>query len=242
MTSIAATSGSTESDPLSAASSRLVDSIHTLTAESWAAPSLLPGWTRGHLVAHLTLNAEGLAAAVLGVVEGQPVPMYASDEARDADIDELAAAPRDVVVRRFVSATGRFDEALAALAVAPGQLAERMIERTPGSSRRFVAAAVGEMRLREVEVHHVDLDLGYSPAEWSEEFVRDLLTQGVHRPLGIDAVLKATDLPWSHQLGTGGPTITGPGHGLAWWLTGRPPYPGAEPTSDAGPLPAVAAL
>jgi maleylpyruvate isomerase len=168
--------------------------------------------------------------------------MYPSDQARDDDIAELATTPRAVVVRRFGTATGRLDEALAALAVAPGQLAERTIPRTPGSARVFVAAAAGEMRLHEVEIHHVDLDLGYSPAEWSESFVRDLLTRGLHRPLGIDALLEATDLDWSHQLGTGGPTVTGPAAGLAWWLTGRAPYPGLEPVADGGELPQIAEM
>jgi len=228
-------------DPLSAAARRLIESVEALTDKTWAGPSLLPGWTRGHVVAHLTLNGEALAAALIGVVEGRPVPMYASDEARNADIAELAATPRAQVVRRLVTATGRFDEALAAVAAAPGQVAERLIPRTPGG-RRFAAAAAGEMRLREVEIHHVDLDVGYSPLDWSVPFVRDLLNHGVHRPHRIDALLKATDLEWSHQIGSGGPTITGPAHGLAWWLTGRDPFPGAEPSSAEGPLPRIEAL
>ena len=241
MTSSAPTYQSAGADPLAAASQRLTESVEALTDETWSAPSLLPGWSRGHVVAHLTLNAEGLAAALIGAVEGRSQPMYASDEVRDGDIDELARGPRAQVVRRFVVAAGRFDEALAAVAAAPGQVAERLIPRTPGG-RRFPVAATGEMRLREVEVHHVDLDLGYSPADWPTPFVRDLLTHGIHRPLRIDALLSAIDIDWSHQLGTGGPTITGPAHGLAWWLTGRDPFPGAEPTSDEGALPRIEAL
>ena len=69
---------------------RLVRSVDAMTDDQWRQPSLLPGWTRAHVVAHLTLNAEGLSAALEGVHEGRQVPMYPSDEARDYDIAALA--------------------------------------------------------------------------------------------------------------------------------------------------------
>ena len=55
---------------------RLIRSVDAMTDDQWLQPSLLPGWTRAHVVAHLTLNAEGLSAALEGVHEGRPVPMY----------------------------------------------------------------------------------------------------------------------------------------------------------------------
>ena len=39
---------------------RLVRTVDGLSDEQLAAPSLLPGWTRAHVVAHLALNAEAL--------------------------------------------------------------------------------------------------------------------------------------------------------------------------------------
>ena len=57
---------------------RLVRTVDAITDDQWRQPSLLPGWTRAHVVAHLTLNAEGLSGALEGVHEGRPVPMYAS--------------------------------------------------------------------------------------------------------------------------------------------------------------------
>src|SRR3954454_11768831 len=79
-------------DLLQEANQRLVRGVDALHGDDWAAPSLLPGWTRSHVVAHLTLNAEALAGALDGASRGEPVPMYASQEARDADIEELAGA------------------------------------------------------------------------------------------------------------------------------------------------------
>ena len=56
---------------LESATRRLVRSVDAMTDDQFAEPSLLPGWTRGHVVAHLTLNAEGLAGALEGVHEGR---------------------------------------------------------------------------------------------------------------------------------------------------------------------------
>ena len=51
-------------------------------------------------------------------------------------------------------------------------------------------------------------------------------------------LLVSTDRDWTGGT-VGGPTVSGPTHGLAWWLTGRAPYPGAEVTSDDGVLPGI---
>ena len=85
---------------LAEATQRLVRTVDGLDDEQLAAPSGLPDWTRGHVVAHLALNAEGMAGVLESRIEGQPRSMYASDEARAGDIEELAAADRDRAARR----------------------------------------------------------------------------------------------------------------------------------------------
>ena len=87
---------------LDAGTRRLVRSVDTMPDSSGRQPSLLPGWTRAHVVAHLTLNAEGLAGALEGVHEGRPVPMYRSQEARDTDIAAAGRDPRDLGAARPV--------------------------------------------------------------------------------------------------------------------------------------------
>ena len=82
---------------------RLVRTVDAMADEQCGEPSLLPGWTRAHVVAHLALNAEGLAGALEGVHEGRPVPMYASHEARDADIDDLSAASPSALRDRLLA-------------------------------------------------------------------------------------------------------------------------------------------
>jgi maleylpyruvate isomerase len=197
---------------------RLVRSVDKMTDEQYAQPSLLPGWTRAHVVAHLTLNAEGLSGAVEGVHEGRPVPMYASDTARDTDIAELSATSPSVLRDRFLASTTVIGEWVEELA---DNLADQVVERTPGG-RSFAAGEVGLMRTREVEIHHADLDLDYTAADWTPEFVVLLLDSraGVEHD-GEPFVAHATDLDRSWEFGTGGPTVSGVGSALGWWTTGR---------------------
>jgi maleylpyruvate isomerase len=211
---------------------RLIRSVDAMSDEQWAQPSLLPGWTRAHVVAHLTLNAEGLSAAVEGVHEGRPVPMYASQEARDADIAALAGAPVSTWRDRFLASTTVIGEWVEELAE---NLEDVPIERTPGG-RRFPAGAVGNMRVREVEIHHADLGLDYTAADWSADFVGLLLDWASAKHAGPPSfTAHATDLDRSWTFGAEGPTVSGAGSALAWWVTGRGTGDGL--TSDDGRVP-----
>ena len=99
--------------------------------------------------------------------------MYASQEARDGDIEELAAAGT-----RPSSATGssarRTDLADAIDARAGRTSGTPRIERVPGG-RTFPAGGVPGMRLREVEIHHADLGAGYARGDWPPAFAVLLL-------------------------------------------------------------------
>ena len=60
-----------EFELLPEATQRLVRTVDGLDDEALGAPSGLPDWTRGHVVAHLALNAEALAGVLEGVIEGR---------------------------------------------------------------------------------------------------------------------------------------------------------------------------
>jgi maleylpyruvate isomerase len=216
---------------------RLVRTVDATADDQWTAPSLLPGWSRAHVVAHLTLNAEGLSAALEGVHEGRSVTMYRSSTARDSDIAELATAPPSALRDRFLASTTVIGEWIEELA---DNLAHTVIERTPGG-RRFLAGDVGTMRTREVEIHHADLGLDYTAADWPADFVVLLMDSraGAERD-GTPFVAHALDLDRTWRFGSGGPTVSGPGGALAWWVTGRPldQVPGGDGvTSDDGQVP-----
>src|SRR4029450_1087324 len=87
---------------------RLVRTVDSLPDDAFGEASELPDWTRGHVVAHLTLNAEGLAGALPALVAGEPTPMYRSQDSRDEDIDKLAAAEPSELRDRLLGATTGF--------------------------------------------------------------------------------------------------------------------------------------
>jgi maleylpyruvate isomerase len=216
------------------ATRRLIRTTDGLADEEYGEPSGLPDWTRAHVLAHLTLNAEGLAAALGGIVEGEGVPMYASQEARDGDIAELAARSPSVIRTRLLGASTDVADALAAV---PGDQWDTTIDRVPGG-RTFTAGEVPSMRLREVEIHHVDLAAGYDCRSWSPEFATLLLDAMLVRDASSGPLaVRATDLGRTWTYGEGGPTVTGAGADLGWWLTGRGSGEGL--TSDSGTLPQI---
>ncbi|MBB6625969.1 maleylpyruvate isomerase family mycothiol-dependent enzyme [Nocardioides sp. KIGAM211] len=218
------------------ASQRLVRSVDALPEEGWPGPSLLPGWTRLHVLAHLTCNAEALAAVLRGLAAGEALPMYPSQERRDADIEEAAALGASELRTRFLGATTEFADAVAGV---PEDAWDREVERVPGGPT-FVAAAVPEMRLREVEIHHVDLAAGPTHTDWSPGFaalVLDAMSSRPRGPHGLTADPTDLDRTWTYD--EGGPVVTGTAADLAWWLTGRGRGEGL--TSETGTLPEIGA-
>ena len=223
-------------EPLAEASQRLVRTVDGFHGEDWTAPSGLPDWTRAHVVAHLVLNAEGLAAALRGLVSDEPTPpMYASQEVRDTDIDELARAAHDELRGRLLAGCTEYADAFDAL---PDDQLGALVERVPGG-RTFGAGESVLMRLREVEIHHVDLAAGYQRSAWQPEFLSMLLETMSAREWSTPFQVEPTDLDGRFACGgEGGPTVAGTAADLGWWLTGRGAGEGV--TSSDGTLPEVA--
>ena len=95
------------------ATNRLVRAVDALQADDLAAPSLLPAWSRAHVVAHLALNAEGLERVLTGLRQGERRTMYDSPEARDSDIEDLAGD--EELRERFLASTSCFARAVDAM-------------------------------------------------------------------------------------------------------------------------------
>ena len=224
-------------DHLAEAGQRLTRSVDSLRDDDWSAPSLLPGWTRAHVVAHLALNGEALNAVLTGVVEGQSVPMYESQESRETDIEELAAADPAELRERLLASLTTFGEAAQAV---PADAWDGRFERTPGG-QDLPLEAIPLMRLREIEIHHVDLDTGYSPDDWPDGFA-EVVVDGMVKRLDPEPAFRITPLDSSRtwDVGAAGedaPVVTGPVAHLAWWLTGRPP--GEQVHCSRGELPTI---
>ena len=120
------------------------------------------------MVAHLALNAEGLAGALGGIVAGRADSRCtrrrrpATATSRTSPRPEPARAADPAARRRPPTSPTRSPPC----PTTPGP---------PGSSgcraaATFRAGSVPDMRLREVEIHHADLDAGYTHADWTPEF------------------------------------------------------------------------
>ncbi|MCZ7413641.1 maleylpyruvate isomerase family mycothiol-dependent enzyme [Streptomyces sp. WMMC897] len=218
-------------DALLAAVSRLDDA-------SLTEPSGLPGWTRGHVLAHLARNAD----ALVNVLEGRP--MYASAEAREADIESGAPRPLAAQLDDLRATAERLG---AAFARYEGERWEERVELRNGVTDR--AGAIPFRRQVEVELHHVDLDAGRKPDDMPAAFTEALIGYLARRFSGNPDV-PATELrtedgrTWRTGRGAeaGGPevTVTGAPGALAGWLAGR--TDGTGLSAGPGALPVLPPL
>ncbi len=68
------------------ATARLLETAAGLSDEQVREPSLLPGWSRGHVLTHLARNADSLRNLLIWARTGVETPQYASRAARDEAI------------------------------------------------------------------------------------------------------------------------------------------------------------
>ena len=62
-------------DRIAAATERLLATADALTGDQVREPSLLPGWTRGHVLTHVARNADGLRNLLIWARTGTEIPM-----------------------------------------------------------------------------------------------------------------------------------------------------------------------
>ncbi|GAA3494245.1 maleylpyruvate isomerase family mycothiol-dependent enzyme [Streptomyces prasinosporus] len=219
---------------MQAATERLLSAVDALDDAAVTQSSRLPGWTRGHVLAHLARNAD----ALVNVLQGRP--MYVSGEARDADIAQGAPRPLGEQLADVRESAERFRAACAA----PADWS-RTVELRNGVTDR--AARVPFRRWIEVELHHVDLGIGYELEDLPAEFVEREIDFLARRFAGHRDV-PATDLTaddgrsWSTGGGAGGGPVAvgGAAADLLGWLAGRRDGYGLE--VKGGALPALPPL
>lgn len=225
-------------DLLRSTTERLLATLDGTDEASLTGPSVLPGWTRLHVITHLARNADGVRTLALAARTGQPFGMYPARPLRDADIEAGATRPAELVVLDTRAAAERL---LADLETMP-EAAWSAVVHPFGSvdGPRVPAVALPGLRLREVEAHHVDLDLGYSFTESPAPVLVSLLDQMPSRfaqTVLAPATIRATDLDLSWTIGTeGGPVIEGLGADVITWAMGR--SDGSALRSSVGAVPA----
>jgi maleylpyruvate isomerase len=160
------------SDQIDHATQRLLDDARTIPDAELRAPSLLPGWTRAHVLAHLARNADAMRNLLIGARSGQDRPAYASAQAREADIEQGAARTAKDLVADLADSSMALRTIVKQLPDQAWQVRVRMLD-----SATFPAAELLTRRLVEVELHHCDLAVGYGPADWPAAFAAMELTE-----------------------------------------------------------------
>ena len=153
---------------------------------------------------------------------GTPGWEYHDLDVRARDIEDGSHAPVGVLVDDLETTAHAFDHACARLSAN-----DWSVPVTWTTGHRNPASDVVTSRLFEVEIHHIDLDLGHSVADWSDGFTT----------LVLDAVVEAcatrVDFPrltiqldehnQQRHVGTGpsATTVAGSRAEVLTWLLGR---------------------
>ncbi len=235
---------------LCAGTRRLLCTVDGLTDDQAHEASRLPGWNRAELLTHLARNADGMRRMVEAAACGDVAAQYPGGlEQRVTDIEAGREAGAADVLRDVRRSHDAMMEAWRALP----ETAWARVGRTISGEWSMREALWG--RVREVEVHHVDLGMGYDPTDWPVAFVAAALDEifgtfdrrgtNVRPLLDADFRVVSTDherawrvvLRGSHvdvEQGAG-PPVDGEARGwgcdLVAWLYGRDPLGGGITTS-----------
>lgn len=197
-----------------AAHDQMMVTLAALHQDNVREPSRLPGWTRGHVAAHIALNAESHARMLEAAARGERAVQYPGGaQQRAADIETTARLPAHGLRERIATSNDRLEAAWEAMPA--GAWAGE--GETP--SGPVPLADLPFRRRREALVHMADVDLGYSWHDWPMDYVRPELTRLVmlwasRTPMGM------SDLPAA--------ALAADERRRAAWLLGRADIDGLE--------------
>ena len=230
---------------LAAATGRLLASATALSDAQVREASALPGWTRGHVLSHIARNADGLRNLLIWARAGTETPMYLSAQSRNDDIVAGAGRPGAALAADVRGSAAAF---AAEAANMPDDAWVSQVRALNGPP--FPALGVLDRRLSEVEIHHVDLAAGYSPADWPAGFVADALPGVAESFTGRGdtprCLIWAEDAPHGYRIGPEGTSdppivVRGQPADLLAWLLGRDRGTGLRVTGAAAAAPALPA-
>jgi len=148
--------------------------LNELRDDEFDAPSLLPGWTRRHLIAHVGFNARAVARLVEWARTGVENPMYSSPDQRAEEIEFGATLPTEALRNLAAHAAVHLNVEWRDL---PADAWAHEIRTAQG--RLVPVSETVWMRTREVWIHAVDLDNGAHvddfPAELLDELLEDVV-------------------------------------------------------------------
>lgn len=207
-------------DRIAVATDQLLHTCERLSDADARAPSLLPGWSRGHVLTHIARNADGGRRLLGSARTGVPAAEYPSLAVRAEEIEAGAGRGIAELIADVADSAAAFAAEYDRM---PEQAWQRVVRWTAG--QRYPAQRAADSRWCEVLVHHADLRAGYGPRQWPAYFVSDMLDRVVdaftQRTDAPAMCLYATDSGVHYEVGCGGLAIRGPACWLLAWLMGR---------------------
>lgn len=201
----------------------LYEVVEELDQAAVRGPSLLPGWTRGHVVTHLARNADALVNLLTWARTGVEHQAYTSRSDRDADIEEGSRRHLQLMRADLDAACVRFDTACREMPAHSWRA-----EVTAPKGAVIPASKVPLFRLREVWIHLIDLNFGVGfedlPADFVEEFLDDAVEQfeGRADPFTIEVTLPGGgQRSWVVNGPASRSSVSGSASAVLGWLTGR---------------------
>jgi maleylpyruvate isomerase len=200
----------------------LSSEVDRLSDDELDRASLLPNWTRSHLLAHVAYNAEALGRLLTWARTGVETPMYVSADHRQQEISKGATLNAPELRRMFEQNALKLDEAWTSM---PSSAWSATVRTAQG--RMVPASETLWMRTREVWVHAVDLDAGadfeHVPEVVLWSLFSDIIGLWRTRDTGQGIVLHVTDQEPLAVQGDSPPTITVEGSlaAVVRWAAGR---------------------
>ncbi|WP_308118348.1 maleylpyruvate isomerase family mycothiol-dependent enzyme [Streptomyces buecherae] len=201
---------------VSQAHARLLRLLDPLDDRQKDAASALPGWTRGHVLAHLADNARAFERQARLALRGEAIEMYDGGQGgRDQSIEQGAARPLAHLREELRLSQQALEHTWSGLTGEDWRRAVRF--------RHATVLDTALARWREIEIHAVDLAVGRRPRDWSLDFALHALEFLSGRaPTGTRLVLRATDHEFARALGAGTTVeVFGGVRDLAAWMAGR---------------------
>ncbi|MDF2991493.1 MAG: maleylpyruvate isomerase [Microbacterium sp.] len=129
--------------------------VNELRDEEFAAPSLVPGWSRAHVVAHVGYHARAIARLIEATAAGRQVPMYESPGQHANEVDFGATLPVEALRNLVAHAAVHLNVEWRDL---PESAWSSAVLLADGSS--VPASATAWLRAREVWLRALDLGNG----------------------------------------------------------------------------------
>ena len=187
---------------------RLLQTLDGLIDEQCRQPSLLAGWSRGHVLSHLANNAYSHLRMFEAASRGEETEQYEGGKpTRDAQIEAWSSLSAHELVGHVRASIYALEGAWAS--ATPTTWTGFGIKSHAGGARVAITDLM-LMRWCETEVHHADLDLGYSFENWDATFVRfeldrQLMIWNSRKSMGLTVLPEAA-------------AKLSPNHRLAWLL------------------------